>query len=74
LLRFYQSCQKLGDEVAENDETYVERNNFKLSEFKLALMAACKSPLMTDIQRFTESFAFLKIATINTKEILFIFV
>ena len=38
LLRFYEYCQKFDDEVAENDETYVESNNFKSSEFFQALI------------------------------------
>jgi hypothetical protein len=38
LLRFYESCQKFDDEVAENDETYVESNNFKSSEFFQAMI------------------------------------
>ena len=33
LLRFYIYCQKFDDKVEENDETYVESNNFKSSEF-----------------------------------------
>ena len=38
LLRFYENCQKFDDEVAENDETYIESNNFKSSEFFQALI------------------------------------
>ena len=38
LLRFYDYCQKFDDEVEENEETFVESNSFKLSEFFQAMI------------------------------------
>lgn len=38
LLRFYDYCQKFDDEVEENEETFVESNRFKSSEFFEAMI------------------------------------